>query len=406
MKQTKKGFTLVELLVVIAILAILTTVSVVGYTSFIEKANRSVDEQAVAQMNMALLAADIPAGSITGIAQVQELLDECNLEIEDYKPLSKERFFFYDSSLNRIVYTDNNYNVLYPQELADDINKESWFSLSGEIQEVTIDTWVDTHADTNIVTVTIEGELAAERLYTFAKNIKKYDGKEIVINITGDVNMKGAALVFADVTGDFTLNGVGANGVVISNIGQTDANIGVLNNNKEGDLMAYGAGLIPKVKNGVKNITFNGITLKNSSFGFETGTSIGAFVGQALGASDLESITFTNCAVVGCTISANYRAGAFIGQTTWGHTITFSGCKVENTTITTERGWGGKIMGFVSDTDTTLLVGVKDEVEITNCTVVYNNGSLYKSDPYGTDGSKTDALYFQHNSDDTYSIVK
>ena len=406
MKQTKKGFTLVELLVVIAILAILTTVSVVGYTSFIEKANRSVDEQAVAQMNMALLAADIPAGSIKGIAQVQELLDECNLEIEDYKPLSKERFFFYDSSLNRVIYTDNNYNVLYPQELADDINKESWFSLSGEIQEVTIDTWVDTHADTNIVTVTIEGEQAAERLYTFAKNIKKYDGKEIVINITGDVNMKGAALVFADVTGDFTMNGVGANGVVISNIGQTDANIGVLNNNKEGALKAYGAGLIPKVKNGVKNITFNGITLQNSSFGFETGVSIGAFVGQVLGASDIESITFTNCAVVDCTITADYRAGAFIGQTTWGHTITFSGCKVENTTITTECGWGGKIMGFVSDVDTNLLVGVKDQVEIINCTVVYNNGSLYKSETYGTDGSKTDALYFQHNSDDTYSIVK
>ena len=43
-KNTKKGFTLVELLVVIAILAILASVAVVGYTSFIKKA----DDQAAA----------------------------------------------------------------------------------------------------------------------------------------------------------------------------------------------------------------------------------------------------------------------------------------------------------------------------------------------------------------------
>ena len=53
----KKGFTLVELLVVIAIIAILATVSVVGYTAFIKKANQSADQQAVAQMNDVLEAA-------------------------------------------------------------------------------------------------------------------------------------------------------------------------------------------------------------------------------------------------------------------------------------------------------------------------------------------------------------
>ncbi len=39
MKNNKKGFTLVELLVVIAILAILATVTIVGYTVFVNKAN-------------------------------------------------------------------------------------------------------------------------------------------------------------------------------------------------------------------------------------------------------------------------------------------------------------------------------------------------------------------------------
>ena len=41
MKKTKKGFTLVELLVVIAILAILSTIAVVGYTAFVDKANET-----------------------------------------------------------------------------------------------------------------------------------------------------------------------------------------------------------------------------------------------------------------------------------------------------------------------------------------------------------------------------
>ena len=60
MKQTKKGFTLVELLVVIAILAILATVSVVGYTAFITRANLSNDQAFIAQANTTLQAAAIP----------------------------------------------------------------------------------------------------------------------------------------------------------------------------------------------------------------------------------------------------------------------------------------------------------------------------------------------------------
>lgn len=57
MKNNKKrGFTLTELLVVIAILAILATVSVVGYTAFIERASVSNDENIVTQLNKFLVA--------------------------------------------------------------------------------------------------------------------------------------------------------------------------------------------------------------------------------------------------------------------------------------------------------------------------------------------------------------
>ena len=58
-KRIKKGFTLVELLVVIAILGILATVSVVGYSSFTQKAKDSVAQQELTQIHNYLFAEDI-----------------------------------------------------------------------------------------------------------------------------------------------------------------------------------------------------------------------------------------------------------------------------------------------------------------------------------------------------------
>ena len=74
MKNTKKGFTLVELLVVIAILAILATVAVVGYTSFTEKAQQSVDQQLVDQINTLLTAEGADGTGCTSIDEVKALL--------------------------------------------------------------------------------------------------------------------------------------------------------------------------------------------------------------------------------------------------------------------------------------------------------------------------------------------
>lgn len=50
--RNRKGFTLVELLVTISILAILSTVSIVGYTSFIKKSAIEADESLVKQLNI------------------------------------------------------------------------------------------------------------------------------------------------------------------------------------------------------------------------------------------------------------------------------------------------------------------------------------------------------------------
>ena len=87
MKRTKKGFTLVELLVVIAILAILASVSVVGYTAFIAKADQSVADQELHQIATLINAELIDDGawtvgantikvegtSLTGVENVQAM---------------------------------------------------------------------------------------------------------------------------------------------------------------------------------------------------------------------------------------------------------------------------------------------------------------------------------------------
>ena len=54
MKKTNKGFTLVELLVVIAIIAILSTVAVIGYTSFLTKAKESNAQAEARQIDIAI----------------------------------------------------------------------------------------------------------------------------------------------------------------------------------------------------------------------------------------------------------------------------------------------------------------------------------------------------------------
>ena len=70
--KKQNGFTLVELLVVISILSILATVSVVGYTAFIEKARVSNDNDLVGQLNTYIEAHKV--GSTTPIGE-KEIID-------------------------------------------------------------------------------------------------------------------------------------------------------------------------------------------------------------------------------------------------------------------------------------------------------------------------------------------
>ena len=84
MKNKKKGFTLVELLVVIAILAILATVTIVGYTSFIQKANESKAENEAIQIEQYIKSALVLDESVY-IKKTDDYYIVCTRVGNDYK---------------------------------------------------------------------------------------------------------------------------------------------------------------------------------------------------------------------------------------------------------------------------------------------------------------------------------
>ena len=118
MKNTKKGFTLVELLVVIAIVAILATVAIVGYTSFTEKAQQSVDQQLVDQINNLLAAEAADGTGCANIGEVKALL-ATNGYNDPLVPAYKGYTYGFIASKNAFVLVKDN-KVVYPEKYVQD----------------------------------------------------------------------------------------------------------------------------------------------------------------------------------------------------------------------------------------------------------------------------------------------
>lgn len=340
-QRRQKGFTLVELLVVIAIIAILATVSIIGYTQFIKRANMSADQQAVTQMNTLLEGLDVN-NEPDDVVDLWTYLNETGLDAEDYKPLTKDHYFFWDKSINRILLVDKENKVIFPKAYAEagKSNSKLWYTLSG-----TIELKKAPEPEGGIVKIAS----ASDFITTVTDAIKMAGVDEM--KLSDDVNMMGASHGSVSLNKDFILDGGRPDGdktvpSVISNLVSTEyASVGT------GDLYAgkkYGSALFGNIAEGtienptevvIKDITFDGLVMGSYDIGI-AGILVGTINKNAT--LTLENVTFKNCTIYGQNkvgIIAGYVQGELI----------LKNVRIENCVVNSAEGESGMIFGVAGD---------------------------------------------------------
>ena len=341
-RSTKKGFTIVELVIVIAIIAILAAVLIPTFASLIQRANTSADIQAVREMNTFLAINEVEEPKT--INEVFKALENGGMTVKDYHPLVSGRFFFWDSKLNRVLYTDDQYNVIFPEDYKSETKENGWLSLSGEIREEKVD--IVNGADGK-KTVTIS---SAEQYYAFAKA-----NKNLPANITVKFDVPTIDLMGADVgfqisaKGDYNIIGNGENGTTIKGLAQLKNNyIGKTGDN---DGKNYGSGLIQVIESGENvNVTIENITISGGTFGdLETG-GVAAVVGKVKYVNNTaeHKLTFKNVKVIDTIINGKNKVGVLAGQVMCKTTIDVTGCEITNVTVNCSEGEAGKVIGCLT----------------------------------------------------------
>ena len=324
-KSNRKGFTIVELVIVIAVIAILAAVLIPTFSNLIKKANESSDIQAVRQMNTILAAENAFVGGIT-INDAVKALKEAGFNGDKYVPLVSGHYFFYDQNTKQIVYTeykDGQYNVLFPKDAT--IEGHSLFSLSGDVakKDYADPTVVDNTATFSIGSAEEFAQLAADfkaiaaneipeglkayfsQYYDGGNKIYGVTGKNIVIDLKNDIDMRGAFFNLNLFDVSFTLNG---NGHTISGV-VNNSGFATSAQNGENLLSEYGSGFLGYV--GKATIKFNDVTFKNCHFGNVGVKGSAVFVGQLNGES---TITFNDTKVVNCTVEGKYGVAVYVGH--------------------------------------------------------------------------------------------
>lgn len=348
-QRRQKGFTLVELLVVIAIIAILATVSIIGYTQFIKRANMSADQQAVTQMNTLLEGLDVN-NEPDDVVDLWAYLNETGLNAEDYKPLTKDHYFFWDKSINRILLVDKENKVIFPKAYAEagKSNSKEWYTLSGTIE---------LKEPPKVTNGAVGIASASDFITTVTDAIKMVDVS--TMTLSNDVNMMGASHGSVSLNKDFTLSGgsSAADAKTLSNLVSTEyASVGT------GDLYAgkkYGSALFGNIASNknvvIQNITFDGLVMGSYDIGI-AGILVGTIHKNAT--LTLENVTFKNCTIYGQNkvgIIAGYVQGKLI----------LKNVRIENCVVNSAEGESGMIFGVAT-------VDGKVEVPATNHCVIQN----------------------------------
>ena len=395
-RSNKKGFTIVELVIVIAIIAILAAVLIPTFASLIQKANTSADIQACRQMNTYLAVNEVTADKT--IVEVYEALNAGGMDAEDYKPLSSNTYYFWDAKLNRVLYTNDSYEVIYPEEYKDVKSTDAdhqWYSLTTEIKEEEYNPTTDADGTVKI-TVKTGGELY-KAVKDLAKNgtvehggvtFKQNITSNTVIELNNDIDMMGASLSIGVVKENvkFTIDGKSHKITGISNLEAAAYNLKM---NVENKPRNYNSGLIARVLDG-SNVTFKDITFENTVVGRNDIGSSAFLIGYATGNGT--KVTFENVAIVNSTLYGKNKLGALIGAQCNGGVETIvkgDKTKFENVKIICTEGESGILFGSTSNSDGTK-VNEKVKIDktliekddfIKNCSVTCTSSNTKEAKP-------------------------
>ncbi len=410
-KLNKRGFTIVELVVVIVVIAILAAVLIPTVSSLINKANRSADEQAVAQMNKALAIKEVT--DTMDITKVYDALEELGMNAKDYTPLAKDCYFFWNAADNRIIYVDETDTVVAPTEYAGKALStfSTLFSLNCEIRgDSSYKDSVKTDNGTTTISVNSGAQLyqAVQDLEKSSEDIQlkgsQKDGTPaITTKFKNSINTNTTITLTTDIDlmgGSFSIGAVAKNvNLVIDGGGHTVKNISNLDNgidsaalNSEGKERNYYSGLIKYVDNNatvtIKNINFENIVGGKSDVG-----SSGLLIGNVRQncAINFEKVTISNS-----TLYGKNKLGALVGALAYdSDNVTVKDVKLNNVHIISSEGEAGILFGSTSNSNSTKntnnikidksLFGTNGEINfITNCSVVCTSTDVIDATP--TDG--------------------
>lgn len=276
-KRIKKAFTLVELLVVIAILAVLSTVAVVGYNSFTEKAQKSADQQAVAQFNTVVDAAIASGDKLESGEDAYAAIIKNGYDGGFKTAYGAYSMAWYDEEKAVVLVTGE--AVAYPEEYAGTtLDKISpLYTVTPTTEAELKDAFAG--KGSNYVNINIPAEgLEINNILEVEKNVTA------IINLEGDV---AAPFLLARMRnhGDLTINGNGHQMIGVVNYGGATLEV---NNAKLGHLGSK----TQAVSNLGGEVILNDVTFVNDSVNILGDPNFSYVVNNHLGTTTLNNCTY------------------------------------------------------------------------------------------------------------------
>ncbi len=266
------------------------------------------------------------------------------MSAKDYRPLVTGRYFFWDRKLNRIIYTDEEYKVLFPDECKTATKENGWTSLSGEINE-------DKNYNVEGTSVTIA---SAEQYYAFVKANKTLPADTKIKFTASKIDLMGADIGFEiQQSGTYSISGAEGGTEIVGLAQLKNASIG---SSGEYANKKYNSGLIQKVgeypsQNASIQLTVSNITVSNAVVGDLETSGVGIIVGRV---NPGATVTLQNITVKDSTVNGSSKVGSLVGHNQGG-TVEVTGCMIENVSVNCSEGESGKVIGTVSGKSTTTI---------------------------------------------------